>query len=609
MIQVDGLSIAYHGHPLFEKAMFSIQQGERCGLVGRNGSGKTTVFRLITGKETCDTGTIVIRKNYSIGVLDQHIRFTQATLLEEAALGLREGEEDCLYKAEKILFGLGFKEEELGSSPDEFSGGYQLRLHLAKILISEPDCLLLDEPTNYLDIVSIRWFTRFLQQWKGEFMIISHDREFMDSVTTHTMGIHRQKVRKVKGDTVAFYDQLFQEEEIHERTRQNIEKKRASAQTFIDRFGAKASKAAQAQSRQKMLQRIPTLEKLKNLEHLDFNFNEAAFHAKKMLDVEDLSFSYDKASSLIEHLSFEVEKGERVAIVGKNGRGKSTILRLLAQELAPDGGVLKSSENLRIGYFGQTNIDRLHPKHTVEEEIAVANPSLNTTQVKAICGLMMFSSDKASKHTAVLSGGERSRVLLGKIIAAPCNLLLLDEPTHHLDMESIEALIDALEDFEGGVILVTHSELILKRLALDKIVVCHEGRQQLFLGTYEDFLEKDGWHDAGQSAKAKKKAPQVDFKQQRAELIVERSRAIKPLDRSIEQKEALITKLEVELQADQKLLIQASEEGKGQAIQEISKKIAKRQQEVDNLFAKLEELTGQREAQIKEFDQQLDKLS
>jgi ATP-binding cassette, subfamily F, member 3 len=497
MIQVEGLSLAYYGEPLFEEAAFSIQPGERCALVGRNGAGKSSLFRLLIGKEVPDNGTIAKRKNYTIGTLDQHIVFTQPTLIEEAALGLREEEKECIYKAETILFGLGFEEKDLDRTPSEFSGGYQLRLHLAKVLVGEPDCLLLDEPTNYLDIVSIRWFTTFLKEWKGEFILISHDREFLDSVSTHTMGIHRQKVHKVRGDTIKFYEQLMQKEEIHEKTRINLEKKREHLQSFIDRYGAKASKATLAQSKQKMISRIPVLENLKNLYHLDFEFKEASFPGTKMLDVEGISFSYDPQSEkpLIENFSLSIEKGERVAIIGKNGRGKSTILRLLAGELTPRGGTAKRSENLSIAYFGQTNIDRLHPKHTIEEEISSANPKLNFTQIKGICGLMMFSGDKSKKVNSVLSGGEKSRVLLGKIIATPCNLLLLDEPTHHLDMESIEALIDAIEDFQGTVIMVTHSELILKRMLLDKIVVCHEGRQELHLGTYEDFLSKNGWHE------------------------------------------------------------------------------------------------------------------
>ena len=497
MIQVDGLSLAYHGEYLFKNASFSIQPKERIALVGRNGAGKSSLFRMLTGKETPDHGTIAKRKNYVIGTLDQHIVFTRPTLIEEAALGLRPEEKDCIYKAEMILFGLGFKEEDLERRPQDFSGGYQLRLHLAKVLVGDPDCLLLDEPTNYLDIISIRWFTRFLQDWQGEFVLISHDREFLDSVSTNTMGIHRQNVTKVKGSTIDYFELVMQREEIHEKTRQNLEKKRDHLQGFIDRFGAKASKAVQAKSKEKALGRIPVLENLKSLYELDFQFNEAFFPGKKMLDVHDLSFSYQAHAKkpLVEKFSLSIEKGERIAIIGKNGRGKSTILRLLAGELTPHSGTMKRSENLSIGYFGQTNIDRLHPKHTIEQEIASANPKLNFTQVKGICGLMMFSGDKSTKVNGVLSGGEKSRVLLGKIIAAPCNMLLLDEPTHHLDMESIEALIDAIEDFNGAVLMVTHSELILKRMALDKIILCHEGRQELFLGTYEEFLEQQGWDE------------------------------------------------------------------------------------------------------------------
>lgn len=496
MIQVDNLSLVYSGVPLFVNACFSLQPRERCSLVGLNGTGKSSLFRLLTNQETPDSGTIAKRKNYTIGILNQHIVFTCKTLIEEACLGLRPDERDCIYKAEAILFGLGFTEDDLERSPQEFSGGYQLRLHLAKVLVGEPDCLLLDEPTNYLDIISIRWFTEFLQDWQGEFILISHDREFLDSVSTHTMGIHRQKITKVKGSTIDFFEQIMQQEQMHEKTRLGLEKKREHLQGFIERFGAKASKATQAQSKAKMLSRIPVMENLKNLLQLDFQFNEANFPGRMMIDANQLSFSYDPspaAQSLIENFSLSIEKGERIAIIGKNGRGKSTILRLLAGELPPKAGTIKSSEILSIGYFGQTNIDRLHPQQTIEEEIAAANTKLNLTQIKGICGLMMFSGDKSKKTNSVLSGGEKSRVLLGKIIAKPCNLLLLDEPTHHLDMESIEALIDAIEEFQGAVIIVTHSELILKRMALNKIVVCHDRRQELHLGSYEDFLQRKGW--------------------------------------------------------------------------------------------------------------------
>lgn len=578
MIQVDNLGMEYDT-PLFTKACFSLQKGEKCGLVGRNGSGKSTLFRIMSKKETPYGGAISIQKNYKIGMLDQHIHFTKGSILEEAALGLPQGEEDCLYKAETILFGLGFNEEDLDRPIDAFSGGYQLRLHLAKVLISEPDCLLLDEPTNYLDIVSIRWFTRFLQNWKGEFILISHDREFMDSVTTHTMGIHRQKIKKFKGDTAAFYEKILLEEEIHEKTRVNLDKKRAHAQSFIDRFGAKASKAVQAQSRQKMLSRIPILERLKEINHLDFQFKEAFFPGKKMLDLQDLCFSY-KDDPLIEHLSLTLEKGERMAIVGKNGRGKSTLLRLIAKDLAPKHGIVKHSENLAIGYFGQTNIDRLHPKHTIEEEISSANHSLNRTEIKSIAGLMMFSGDQASKVTSVLSGGEKSRVLLGKIIAKPVNLLLLDEPTHHLDMESIEALIDAMEDFEGAVVLVTHSELILKRLNFHKIIVCHQGRQEVFLGDYEDFLEKDGWHDKQESAPAQKKKP-VQEQPKKTQ------KTPQTIEREITEKEKRIAELEKE----RDVLLQCLQDQ--QVTKELTDSISEKSRLIEALQMEIEVLIGE----------------
>lgn len=496
-MQIEDLTLGYGEDILFENASFTLQPREKCALVGRNGAGKSSLFRLITGKETQDKGTISKKKNYLIGMLDQHIVFTQKTLIEEAALGLRPDERDCIYKAETILFGLGFNEDDLYKDPRDFSGGYQLRLHLAKVLVGEPDCLLLDEPTNYLDIVSIRWFTKFLKNWSGEFILISHDREFLDSVCTHTMGIHRKKIEKYKGSTIHFFEQIMLKEEIHEKTRQNLEKKREHLQGFIDRFGAKASKATQAASKQKALNRIPVLDNLKALYNLDFEFNQADFFGKKMLESQHISFSYQAGSEkpLIEKFSLTVEKGDRIAIIGKNGRGKSTLLKLLSAELPLQAGSLKHSDNLAIGYFGQTNIDRLHPKNTIEEEISAANPKLSYTQVKALCGLMMFSGDKSTKPNSVLSGGEKSRVLLGKILASRCNLLLLDEPTHHLDMESIEALMDAVDNFHGAVVMVTHSELILKRMTLDKIIVCHEGKQEVFLGTYEEFLEKKGWDE------------------------------------------------------------------------------------------------------------------
>jgi ATP-binding cassette subfamily F protein 3 len=598
MIQFTNVSMSHGDQPLFSEATFTINSGERSGLVGRNGSGKTTLLRLIIGQERADSGTISTPKGYRLGYLDQHIKFSKPTVLEEACLGLKEEDQDNVYKAERILFGLGFQEAHLNASPSLLSGGFHLRLHLAKVLLSEPDCLLLDEPTNYLDILSLRFLTRFLQRWQGELLIVSHDREFMDSITTHTLGIHRNKIRKVKGGTADLFATFLIEEETHERTREKLEAKRAHMQSFIDRFGAKATKAAQAQARKKQLSRIPALEALATIDDLDFCFHEAPFQGKKLGEVQQVSFAYE--DPLIRDLSFVVGKQERVAIIGKNGYGKSTILRLLAQELSPNAGTVSYAEQVSIGYFGQTNIQRLNEGATIESEISSSNPALSTTDVRRICGQMMFRGTLADKRIGVLSGGERSRVLLGKILAKPCNLLLLDEPTHHLDVESVEALVDAINTFSGTVIIVTHSELILKRLELNRLIVCNERAQMVYEGGYDEFLEKVGWQDEVSLEKPKEKiVDRGEEKRRRAELVAARSKALRPLKEEMTRLEAAIIVLEEEQAADQSSLEQHS--AVGSPPQNLLIAIGKRAKEIELSFDKLMALGEEYEAKRQEF--------
>lgn len=574
-MQAEKLSLSYgNDQVVLEGASFSIQKKERCGLIGRNGSGKSTLFRLITGKETPDSGRIILPKGYKIGVLEQHIQFTKKTILEEAAKGLENPEE--LYLVESLLLGLGFSVEDFEKSPLTLSGGYALRVQLAKVLVSNPDCLLLDEPTNYLDIVSIRFLTQFLKNWPNEMILISHDLQFLDETTTHMMGIHRHKIYKIKGKSNDLFHMIVEEEERHEKVRQNLEKQKAHLQSFIDRFGAKATKAKQAQARKKRIDKLPDLEKLKTLSHLDFTFHEAPFMGRKILEAKEISFSYgDKP--LIQNFSLLIEKGDRIAIIGKNGYGKSTLLQLLSKDLTLQKGELFQSEVLQLGFFGQTHIDRLNRNLTIEEEISSSNPSLSFTQIRAICGLMMFSKDLAEKPISVLSGGERSRVLLGKIVAKPCNLLLLDEPTHHLDIESIEALIDAIEEFSQAVVIVTHSEWILRRLQLNKIVVCHQQEQMIFEGDYDEFLEKIGWQEEEkETKKIKKAAPSQLVKKElsRSEIA------------SLEEK---IGNLEKKLQTYQEKLIFVSSSPipDYEEIKKIGFEIEKIEQGIDECYKKL----------------------
>ncbi len=601
MIQVDKLSISYNGIPLFQDLSFALQKQERCALIGRNGCGKSTLLRLITGQEEQDSGVISLPKNYRLGYLKQSFQFTQGTVLEEAALGLPENKKDHLYEAEKILFGLGLTEEQIHQPPSELSGGFHLRLELAKVLLSEPDCLLLDEPTNYLDILSIRWLTQFLQSWKNELLVVSHDRDFLDRTCTHSLAIHRKKMHKIKGSTGDLFEQILQEEEVYEKTRANLEKKRAHAQSYIERFGAKATKAAQAQSRQKMISKIPALEKLKELYNLDFQFQEAPFHSKKFLDASHLHFFYQEGNPIIQDFSMAVEKNDRIAIIGKNGYGKSTLLRLLAKDLPPLEGEVKYSDNVSLGYFGQTNIGRLDPSKTIEDEIAEANPTLNLTQVKQICGIMMFSGDVSKKKTSVLSGGEKSRVLLGKILAKKCNLLFLDEPTHHLDIESIEALIDALEEFQGSYIIVTHSELFLRRLDFTKLVICHEGRQMVFQGSYDEFLEKVGWEE---EEKVSFKKPTLGDRQKRAEWVAERAKTLKPIEMEISRCENSITQLEDLQKEEQNELLAISEsQSSTTRIAILAKSLGEKEKKLNDLYDKLQELHIDYEKKKKSFEE------
>ncbi|HEX6172409.1 MAG TPA: ABC-F family ATP-binding cassette domain-containing protein, partial [Candidatus Binatia bacterium] len=521
MIKIKQLSKAYFARELFTDVSLQMNAGDRLGLVGRNGHGKSTLFKLILGQEDPDSGEITIPRNYRIGHLEQHLRFTEPTILAEAALGLPEDESHSLYKAEAILFGLGFSAADLEKAPREFSGGFQIRINLAKLLVSEPNLLLLDEPTNYLDITSVRWIARFLASFNGELIVISHDRDFMDRVTTHTAVIHRQKIRKFEGGTATAYAQIFLEDEIHEKTRANKDSKRAHAEAFINRFRAQASKAKMVQSRIKMLEKMPKLDQLTEIESLDFEFRHAPFAAKTLLEARGISFGYTREHPLFQYLDLSVNRRDRIAVIGNNGKGKSTLLNVLSGGLQPLTGELKAHPDMKLGYFGQTNISRLNPQLTIEQEIEHSNPKLTRTQVRNICGTMMFGGDLALKKISVLSGGEKSRTLLGKILAHPSNLLLLDEPNNHLDMESIDALIESLQDFPGALLIVTHNERILRALAT-RLVVFQRGRVDVFNIGYGEFLGKIGWEDETDGRGANKPTSRINYNEKREREKAER---------------------------------------------------------------------------------------
>lgn len=400
MIKISGLNKAFTTKVLFDDLNLNINRGEKIGLVGRNGHGKSTLFQMILGNVEPDSGIISVPKGYKIGHLQQHLHFTKSTVLEECALGLPEGEEYETWQVEKILSGLGFSERDMERNPDEFSGGYQIRMNLAKLLVSSPDMLMLDEPNNYLDIVTIRWLEEFLREWEGEIILVTHDRGFMDAVVTHTIAIHRTKAIKVQGDTDKLYNQINQSEEIYEKTRLNEAKKRKQEEVFIAKFKAKASFASRAQSRVKKLEKQGEMKALEKIQDLELYFNSAPFAASQMLSVENLCFSYDgREPYLIENFSIGVGNKERICIIGKNGKGKSTLLKILAGELEPSQGTIKKHPALKEGYFGQTNKLNLNENSTVVEEIMISDQSCTEWKARTIAGGLMFSDDQALKKS------------------------------------------------------------------------------------------------------------------------------------------------------------------------------------------------------------------
>ena len=610
MIQVVGLEKGFGTQILFQNVTFTLGKGERIGLVGRNGTGKSTLFKILLGEESYDKGEVIFPKNYLIGTLKQHLVFTKPTILEECTTALR-GENAAFeqYKVEKMLLGLGFKISDFNRAPSDFSGGYQIRLNLAKVLVSEPDCLLLDEPTNYLDIVSMRWLTKFLREFKGEMILITHDRGFMDDVTTHTMGIWRQKLCKIKGNSEKYFEQILLEEEIYEKTRQNSEKKRKDLEDFVARFKAKASKAAQAQSRMKLLEKMPEMEALNMMASLDFEFNHQECPGKILMEAKDVSFGYT-SHSLIDHLSFPVLKGDKIAIIGKNGKGKSTLLNLLAQELEPKEGTITKNVNLLIGHFGQTNINRLNLENTIEEEILSVNPMMGLQRARSIAGTMMFSGDLAKKKIKVLSGGERARVLLGKLLVKPSNLLLLDEPTNHLDQESVESLTLELQNYPGAVIIVTHSEAMLREVA-QKLIVFHHDKVEFLSETYDDFLKKIGWEDEEQpeaQQKPQDKPNRQEIKRLRSEAIIERGRELNPLKKRMESLEKEIMKLEDDQAKLEASMIDLASSGDSKKIQETSQKLGAAKKRIDEAFEELTDVTIKHDEIFNRYELKLKEL-
>ncbi len=496
MITVRSLGLNFGARTLFSGVDFVINDGEKIGLIGRNGSGKSTFLKLILGEMKPSEGKITVDDGCKIGYLDQHLKFHTETVLDEACYLLPLERSHESWKADKMLRGLGFSDDQILSNPNDLSGGYQIKVKLAQLLMQEPDILFLDEPTNYLDIYATRWLGDFLRKQKNTLILITHDREFMDKIITHTLMIHRGNFRKMAGKTDKLTQKIETEEEMYEKRRIGIAKEREKKQEWVDRFRSKASKASQVQSVIKGLEKQETMEALEDEDELSFRFASIPFGSKdNMAEVKNLSFGYDPNHLLFRNLSFNVRQGEKICIIGKNGNGKTTLLRALFGQITPLSGGISFHNKVDMGYFGQTNVSTLDPKKNIYQELESVNYMLPQGKIRQVASSMMFSGSDAFREISVLSGGEKSRVLLGKVILRPVNLLLLDEPTNHFDFQSAQGLMDAILAFDGAVVMISHDEYFLKKVAT-KLIVFDGGKVFVFDGGYEDFLDKIGWSES-----------------------------------------------------------------------------------------------------------------
>ncbi len=615
MIELQNISKSYGERSLFNEVTINIFPGEKVGLIGRNGHGKSTLLRILVGEENPDEGRVIIPNKYTIGYLKQTVKFTEDIVLKEVCKGLPEEHKLDHWKAEKILTGLGFTDEYMQGSPSVLSGGFQMRMELAKVLVSDPDLLLLDEPTNFLDIVSIRWLENFLKRWRSELIIVSHDRNFVDNVTTHILGIHRCSVRKIKGNTKQYYSQILKEEEVYEKKRLNEGKKTKQMEEYINTFRAKARRAKSVQSSVKRLAKMDKSEKLSGIGTVSFSFNSTSFRPPVVMDVKNIKFSYTgEEPMLIDDLSFMVERGEKICIAGANGKGKTTLAKLLAGRLDISGGEITMNPQAVTSFYEQGNTARLHESNTVEDEVMHSSPEKNRGKVRDVCGSMMFSGDDALKKIAVLSGGEKSRVLLAKTLLSPSNLLILDEPTHHLDMDTCNALFDSVEKFEGAAIVVTHDEYFLHKVAT-KLIVFLEDKVIVYPGNYSEFLDQVGWDkgvtDGVLTKTTEKKTENVtsnrkETRKARAEFLARKNKILKPLETKMADLEKKIETEEEKKQRMEQDILEAVNNGESNKIQELSKSIHDGGARITRLYDELESIVDEYDNEKQNFEGETD---
>src|SRR5665213_2863715 len=525
MLTVAGLSKSFGGRELFDDVSLNVLPGDRIAITGPNGAGKSTLIKIILGKEEPDAGSVTFIRGTRTGYLPQESEPAgNETVMEITVPHEHEHDGQFVAKAKQILASLGFKQTDHDRPAREMSCLWIMRAHLALLLAEEPDLLMLDEPTNHLDLETLIWFQNYLKYYPGAILLISHDREFLNELCTHIAELRASRIMRYTGNYDSYLEQRAAAEVTLIATAKSQQREIDRMQLFVDRFRAKNTKAAQAQSKLKQIERIKEgmVEVVSGPDAtMGFRFPQPQRSGQRVITLEKIKFGYDE-KLIYDGIDFEVERDQRIVLVGPNGAGKSTLLKLLAEILKPQAGIHKLGHNAKSGYFAQHRAAMLNPQHTVFEE-ALDTPQRITEQaVRNVLGSFLFRGDDVYKPVSVLSGGEKSRLALVKLLLNPPNLLLMDEPTTHLDLASVDALIEALKQYQGTLVFISHDVHFIRALSTH-VVRVEAGQLRHFGGGYQYYLDK-----TAQSARAaltsssqaiqsmqKISEPQVDRKEQK----------------------------------------------------------------------------------------------
>lgn len=571
MLSIQNITYRIAGRTLLEEASLSVERGQKLGLIGRNGTGKTTLFKLISNVVQVDDGDIQMQRNIRVGQVAQEAAATDESLIEtvlaadeERASLLAEAEtttdpariaevhnrlsdieaDRAPARAARILAGLGFNEEAQQRTCTEFSGGWRMRVALAAALFARPDFLLLDEPTNHLDLEAALWLEQYLQGWNGTLLVISHDRRFLNAIVGGIIHLSNYKLTRYQGNYDR-YERTRRERLEHEAKMQvRQEAARAHIQSFVDRFRAQATKAKQAQSRLKMLARMEPIAAVMEEKTIQFNFPQAALPAPPLIAIQDVNVGYEPGKPILRNLDLRIDPDDRIALIGANGNGKSTLVKLLCNKLKPETGTLVKAPKIEVGYFAQHQTDELRMDETPFDHVSRMLDENRETNLRGHLGRFGFSGDRAETKVESLSGGEKARLLFALMSSGKPNILLLDEPTNHLDVDAREALVHALNTFEGAVILVSHDAHLIELVA-DRLWLVDDGTCQPYDGTLDEYAVelRSKRRVARQSEKTDttSNAPKENKKQARKERAEQRQATAK-LRKTVQEAEKLMAK-------------------------------------------------------------------